>query len=120
MKMERVVTISPGYRTILTRSSGLIRLAINAQIHDVVPTNGAVVDDDIPGPERDGVPFFQLEALFIHGAVADRWLGIDGVVGDLHVGHCGGYEGLNKRSCKDRVKLKNCCGVDVNNESKCE
>ena len=34
----------------------MIGLAVDAEVHDVVAADGAVVDDDVPGPERDGVP----------------------------------------------------------------
>jgi hypothetical protein len=34
----------------------LVGLAVDAQVHDVVTADGAVVDDDVPGPERNGVP----------------------------------------------------------------
>lgn len=35
---------------------GLVGLTFDAEVHDVVTADGAVVDDDIPGPECDGVP----------------------------------------------------------------
>jgi hypothetical protein len=35
---------------------GLVCLALDAQVHDVVTADGAVVDDNVPGPQRDGVP----------------------------------------------------------------
>jgi len=34
----------------------LVGLAVDAQVHDVVTADGAVVDDDVPSPERNGVP----------------------------------------------------------------
>jgi hypothetical protein len=50
------VADAPGYCTFLAGSRGLVGLAFNAEIHDVVTANGAVVDDDIPRPESDRVP----------------------------------------------------------------
>ena len=35
---------------------GLVGLALNTEVHDVVATDGAVVDDNVPCPECDGVP----------------------------------------------------------------
>ena len=34
----------------------LVGLAVDAQVHNVVTANGAVVDNDIPCPESDSVP----------------------------------------------------------------
>lgn len=34
----------------------MVGLAVNAQVHDVVTADGAVVDDDVPRPESDSVP----------------------------------------------------------------
>lgn len=44
----------------------MVGLAVYAQVHDVVAADGAVVDDDIPGPERDGVP---LDVCVSYGAL---------------------------------------------------
>jgi hypothetical protein len=34
----------------------LVGLALDAEVHNVVSADGAVVDDDVPCPEGDGVP----------------------------------------------------------------
>ena len=34
----------------------MVGLAVDAQVHDVVTADSAVVHDDVPGPERNGVP----------------------------------------------------------------
>ena len=34
----------------------MVGLAFDAEVHDVVTANGAVVDDDVPSPESDCVP----------------------------------------------------------------
>ena len=39
----------------------LISLTLDAEVHDVVPADGAVVHDDVPGPQRHGVPLLHLE-----------------------------------------------------------
>ena len=44
----------------------MVGLAVYAQVHDVVAADGAVVDDDVPGPERDGVP---LDVCVSYGAL---------------------------------------------------
>ncbi len=46
----------PGDGALLRRGRSLIGLAVDAQIHDVVAADGAVVDDDVPRPECDRVP----------------------------------------------------------------
>ena len=46
----------------------MVGLAVNAQVHDVVAADGAVVDDDVPGPDRDGVP---LEVFVSCGVLRD-------------------------------------------------
>lgn len=44
------VANAPGDSALLTRSGSLVGLALNAEIHDVVAANSAVVDNDIPSP----------------------------------------------------------------------
>jgi len=87
VEVKGVVTDAPGYRALLTRSGCLICLALDAEIHDVVAADGAVVDDDVPGPESDGVPFLHFESLLAvllgHGAGAARRRGWDFII-DLH------------------------------------
>lgn len=50
------VADSPCDGALLTCGRSLVGLALDAEVHDVVTANGAVVDDDIPCPESDGVP----------------------------------------------------------------
>ena len=47
---------TPGDSALLARGTGLVGLTVNAQVHDVVAADGAVVDHDVPRPESDGVP----------------------------------------------------------------
>ena len=63
MKVERVIAVSPGDSALLLETGGLIRLTLDAQIHDVIATNGAVVDLNVPCPESDGTPVLDFETL---------------------------------------------------------
>jgi len=60
MEMERMVTHAPCHRA-LVRIGMLISLTFNAQIHNMISADGTVVDDDIPSPEPNGVPFLYFE-----------------------------------------------------------
>ena len=62
VEVECVVTHPPGYRALLAGGTGLVSLALDAEIHDVVPADGAVVHDYIPGPQSYSVPFFHLKS----------------------------------------------------------
>lgn len=62
VKVESVITYSPSHGTFLTRGRGLIRLALDTQIHNMISTNCTVVDDDIPGPKSNGIPFLDFES----------------------------------------------------------
>ena len=50
------VADTPGDGALLRGRRSLVGLAVDAQVHDVVAADGAVVDDDVPGPECDGIP----------------------------------------------------------------
>lgn len=50
------ITDSPGNGALLAGRRCLIRLTFDAQVHDVVPANSAVVHDNVPGPQSHGVP----------------------------------------------------------------
>ena len=41
-----------------------LRKSKNIQIHDVVAADRAIVHDDVPGPQGDGIPLLDLETLF--------------------------------------------------------
>ena len=45
--------------------SHLVGLALDAEVHDVVATDGAVVHHDVPGPQRHGIPLLHLEPLLV-------------------------------------------------------
>ena len=61
MEMKGMITHSPSHRALFGGYRCLIGLAFNAKIHNMVSTNGAIVNDDVPGPQSDGIPFFYLE-----------------------------------------------------------
>jgi hypothetical protein len=50
------VADTPGDGALLARGRRLVRLALDAEVHDVVTANGAVVDDNVPRPESYRVP----------------------------------------------------------------
>jgi len=50
------VAHTPSNSALLTGSAGLVGLAFDAKLHDVVTTDGAVVYHDVPSPQRNSVP----------------------------------------------------------------
>ena len=69
VEVECVVAHAPGHSALLVAC--LVRLALDAGVHYVVPADGAVVDMDVPGPERHSIPLLDLEDLLLglHRAV---------------------------------------------------
>ena len=66
VEVEGVVADAPGDGALLV--TRLIRLALDARIHDVVPANRTVVYVDVPGPQSNCIPFFDFEnhLLLVH------------------------------------------------------
>jgi len=86
MEVEGVVADSPCGVTLLTCGRHLVSLAIDAEIHDVVPADGAVVHDDIPSPESDSVPLLHFEARL--PSLAARLAFVGGRVNiNVHISH---------------------------------
>lgn len=56
VEMERMIADSPGYCALLRCGRGLVGLALYAEIHDVVPANGTVVHNNVPGPKSHCIP----------------------------------------------------------------
>lgn len=50
------VADTPSDSALFAGSGGLVGLAVDAQVHDVVAADGTVVDDNVPSPESDSVP----------------------------------------------------------------
>lgn len=64
MKMESVVTNSPGYSALLTCGRSLVCLTFDAKIHNVISADSAVINNNVPCPQSYRVPLLHLEALF--------------------------------------------------------
>ena len=62
MEMESVVANSPSRRALILNIGDLVSLAIDARLHDMVLADGAIVDVDVPSPQRDSVPFLYLKS----------------------------------------------------------
>jgi len=86
VEVESVITDTPGSVTLFTAGSHLVGLTINAEVHDVVSANGTVVNDDIPCPERDRVPFLNLKS-FLAIIFLLSGLGGGGSVVNVHIIH---------------------------------
>ena len=65
VEVEGVVAHAPRDRALLRRGRCLVCLALDAEIHDVVAADGAVVHHDVPRPKRHRVPFLNLEPVRI-------------------------------------------------------
>lgn len=56
MTRASYVADTPGNSALLAGSGGLVGLAVDTEVHDVVSADGAVVDNDVPGPQGNGIP----------------------------------------------------------------
>ena len=65
VEVEGVVAHAPRDGALLGGRRRLVGLALDAEVHDVVAADGAVVHHDIPGPQRHGVPLLHLEPLLV-------------------------------------------------------
>ena len=50
------VADAPGDGALFARGRSLVGLALDAEVHDVITADGAVVDDNVPSPESYSVP----------------------------------------------------------------
>jgi len=73
MKMESMIADSPRDGALFARCTGLIRLTLDAEIHDVVATDGTVIDDDIPGPQGNGIPLLDFKTRFLFAGSCCFW-----------------------------------------------
>ena len=62
MEVECVVAHSPCDGALLRGGRGLVGLTLDAEVHDVVAADGAVVHHDVPRPQRNSVPLLHLES----------------------------------------------------------
>ena len=67
VKVKCMVANPPSYSAFLACSASLVSLALDAEIHDVVPANRTIIDNNIPSPEGDGAPLFDLETFRLLG-----------------------------------------------------
>lgn len=67
VKMERMIADAPSHGTLLAGGGRLIRLALDAQVHDVVATDGTVVDYNVPRPNGGSVILAHLKTLSVSG-----------------------------------------------------
>jgi len=82
VEVESVIADSPGHGALLIRSRSLVGLTFNTVVHDMISANGAVVDDDIPGPESHSVPLLNFELLLaLRVAFSQTCLGFAGGFG---------------------------------------
>jgi len=63
VEVKGVIADSPCHSALFVCSSALIRLTFDTKIHDVVSADGAVINDNIPSPESNGVPLLDFESL---------------------------------------------------------
>ncbi len=61
MEVEGVVAHAPGHGALLAGGRGLVGLALDTEVHDVVAAYGAVVHHDVPCPQGHRVPLLHLE-----------------------------------------------------------
>ena len=63
VEVEGVVAHAPRHSALLGGRRRLVSLALDAEVHDVVATDGAVIHHDVPRPERHCVPLLHLEPM---------------------------------------------------------
>ncbi len=69
VKVKGVIAVAPGDVALRRRVGiGLVRLALDAQVHDVIAADGTVVHGDVPRPEGDAAPLLHLKATTLVGA----------------------------------------------------
>ena len=62
-----MIAHTPSLVAILLRVSHLIRLAIDAWLHNMVSADGAVINVDVPGPECYSIPLSHFKSLLCRG-----------------------------------------------------
>jgi len=63
VEMEGMIANTPRNSAFLTGGGGLVGLTLDAEIHDVVPTDSTVINNYVPSPERHSVPLLHFEPL---------------------------------------------------------
>ena len=88
VKVKCMVADPPSNSAFLTGGAGLVCLAFDTEIHDVIPTNCTIIHNNIPSPKGNGAPLFDLETLgFLSGRGSGGAVGrlADGYHGDIGV-----------------------------------
>ena len=68
-ELSCTILLTPSNGAFLWSHRGLISLTFDTKIHDVVTTNSAIINYNVPGPKGDSVPLFDFEPfLFFAGA----------------------------------------------------
>jgi len=98
MEVKGVIADSPCYCALFTRSRCLVGLTLDAEIHNVVTADGAVVDDNVPGPKSYSVPLLDFESLLALVGTRFGGLGLHRRICHIHVRH-----GLSWDSWKSRM-----------------
>ena len=65
VEVEGVVAHPPGHGALLAGGGGLVGLALDAQVHDAVAADGAVLHRQVPPPQCDGVQLLHLKVLLL-------------------------------------------------------
>jgi len=65
MEVEGMIAHTPSNSAFLACCTGLVCLALDTQIHDVIPADSTVVDNYVPGPQGHGIPFFNFKSFLI-------------------------------------------------------
>ena len=88
VKVKCMVADPPSNSAFLTGGAGLVSLAFDTEIHDVIPANCTIIHNNIPSPKGNGAPLFDLETLgFLSGRGSGGAVGrlADGYHGDIGV-----------------------------------
>lgn len=104
-----MVADTPGHSALFTRCRGLVCLAFDAEVHDVVSADSAIIYDNVPCPQCDGIPLLDFEALLCVYSLA---LAVGGFLGDgsagrirhIDIGHCGIWNRATVPAFKDDSK----------------
>lgn len=65
VKVESMVADSPGNSALVVGSRNLIGLTLNAEVHNMVSADGAVIHHNVPCPQCHRVPFLHLESFLL-------------------------------------------------------
>jgi len=116
MEVEGVVANTPSHCALLARCGCLVCLTLDAKVHDVISADSAIVHDDVPRPESNGVPLLDLKSLLAVSLRGRATLLLGGHcryrgVCHINVGHIDGVlvesegsVGMSQRSAETRQK----------------